>query len=43
LLDLTLCDLVEDAAAIQVLPGDAQVSGYMRIPCAGVYAAVTPA
>jgi ABC-type polysaccharide/polyol phosphate transport system ATPase subunit len=42
LLDLTLCDLVEDAAAIQVLPGDAPVSGYMRIPCAGVYAAVTP-
>ncbi len=42
LLDFTVCDLVEEAAAIQVLPGEAAVTGYMRIPCAGVYAAVTP-
>ncbi len=43
LLDFSLCELVEDAAEIRVLPGDAPVRGYMRIPCAGVYAAVTPA
>ena len=42
LLDYILCDLVEDAAALRVLPGDPPVRGIMRIPCAGVYAAVTP-
>lgn len=42
LLDFSLCDLAEDAVAIQILPGALPVSGYMRIPCAGVYASVTP-
>jgi hypothetical protein len=40
--DFSLCELAEDAAEIRVLPGDAPVRGYMRIPCAGVYSAVTP-
>jgi len=43
LLDFTICDLAEDAAALRVLGGDAPVRGSMRIPCAGVYAAVTRA
>ena len=43
LLDFAICDLAEDAAALEVLPGDAPVRGSMRIPCAAVYAAVTPA
>ena len=42
LLDFSICDLAEDAAELRVLPGDVPVRGYMRIPCAGVYAAVTP-
>jgi ABC-type polysaccharide/polyol phosphate transport system ATPase subunit len=41
LLDFSICDLAEDAAEMRVLPGDAPVRGTMRIPCAGVYAAVT--
>jgi len=41
LLDFAICDLAEEAAAIQVLPGDTPVRGTMRLPCAGVYAAVT--
>ena len=43
LLDFTICDLAEDAAALRVLGGDAPVRGSMRIPCAAVYAAVTRA
>jgi ABC-type polysaccharide/polyol phosphate transport system ATPase subunit len=41
LLDFTVCDLVEAAASIRALLGAAPVRGYMRIPCAGVYAAVS--
>ncbi len=42
LLDFNLCALVEEAAELRVVPGDAPVRGYVRIPCAGVYASVTP-
>jgi lipopolysaccharide transport system ATP-binding protein len=37
LLEFRLCDLAEEAAEIRVLPGR-PVTGYLRIPCAGVYA-----
>jgi ABC-type polysaccharide/polyol phosphate transport system ATPase subunit len=40
LLDFRLADLVEDAAALEVLPGPAPVRGYLHIPCA---AAARPA
>jgi lipopolysaccharide transport system ATP-binding protein len=38
LLEFRLCDLAEEAADIRVLPGQ-PVTGYMHIPCAGVYTA----
>lgn len=41
LLDFSLCDLVDEAAHLRVLPGDAHVSGYLRIPCISVKTAVT--
>jgi ABC-type polysaccharide/polyol phosphate transport system ATPase subunit len=41
LLDFRICDLVEEAAEIRVLPGEKPVSGYLRIPCVAVQAAVT--
>jgi lipopolysaccharide transport system ATP-binding protein len=37
LLEFRLCDLAEEAAEIRVLPGR-PVTGYLHIPCAGVYA-----
>lgn len=40
LLDFQFCDMVESAAAIDVLPGDRPVFGYMHIPCSVI--AATP-
>ena len=40
LIEFRLCDLVEAAAAIEVLPGEAPVFGYVHIPCSTA-AAVT--
>jgi ABC-type polysaccharide/polyol phosphate transport system ATPase subunit len=42
LLDFSLCDLVDEAAAIRLLPGDIPIPGYLRIPSAGVHFTVTP-
>ncbi|HUP03535.1 MAG TPA: ABC transporter ATP-binding protein [Bryobacteraceae bacterium] len=38
-LEFRLCDMVEDAVAIRVLPGKDKVYGYMRLPCVAVTAA----
>ena len=38
LLEFRLCDMVEDAVAIRILPGELPVYGCMRIPCVSVTA-----
>jgi hypothetical protein len=37
-IEFRLCDMVEDAVAIRVLPGELPVYGCMRIPCVSVTA-----
>ncbi len=41
LIEFRLCDLIEDAATLEIEPGDAPVRGYLHIPCVAVRTLIT--
>jgi hypothetical protein len=41
LMQFRLCDLVEDAVALEALAGEAPVCGYLHIPCVSIQASAT--